>query len=129
MSEVNVFEQASKIGLRYATNRGTLSTDDLWNLKLPALDVIAMSYKKEIDDASDSESFITKKPTVSKVTVLALEICKRIIEVKIEEKDVAEKTVANKQMKDRITQIIAEKQNGALQEKSLEELQEMANKL
>ena len=125
MSDVNIFEQASKQGMRFFTEMGTLMVDDLWNYNLQNLDKLAISYQKEISDSGDSESFITKKSTVDKRTVLGLEICKRIIEVRVADLEKVEKSIAKKQRNARIMEIMADKQDGALQEKSLEELQEM----
>ena len=43
-----MFKQASKIKLRFATSKGYLSVEDLWDLSLPTLDKLAVSYDEEL---------------------------------------------------------------------------------
>ena len=43
-----MFEKASRIKLRYSTNRGVLSVEDLWDLSLEQLDPIAINLSKRL---------------------------------------------------------------------------------
>lgn len=43
-----MFKQASKMKLRFATSKGNLSVEDLWDLSLPVLDKLAVSYDEEL---------------------------------------------------------------------------------
>lgn len=43
-----MFEKASRIKLRYSTNRGVLSVEDLWDLSLEQLDPIAINLNKSL---------------------------------------------------------------------------------
>ena len=51
------FEKASKLKLRFSTNRGELSIEDLWDLSLESLDQIAVAIDKALETAG-KKSFI-----------------------------------------------------------------------
>ena len=88
----NIFEQASRLGLRFNSGKGLLSSEHLWQLPLTSstgktnLDDIARSISAEIK-SSVQESFVTDSTKASQLEVLRLDIVKRIIEVKIAERD------------------------------------------
>lgn len=124
----NIFEKASKQKLRFATTKGMLSTEELWDLSLESLDNIAKSVNKSIK-AEEEESFIGKRTTANTEATLKLEVLKRIIEVKLEEKDKraarAERNAKLSQLKD----LAATKANEKLADTSLDEIQKMIAEL
>lgn len=81
-----MFEKASKLKLRFATNKGFVTTEDLWDLKLEDLDRMAIAYSKEVKE-TQQESFIKIKTKSDERLVLTLDILKHIIEVKLQEKE------------------------------------------
>lgn len=120
---MNIFEKANKIGLRFNTDVGMLSVEDLWHLPLEALDALAVGLKMELNK-QDTESFIkaTRKPNHLQ---LRFDIAKSVIDSRLEDMENAKKTMERKKTKEKIMEIIAAKQDSALQEKSLEELEAM----
>jgi len=113
MTEKNtLFEQASRLKLRFGSPQGPLTVDDLWDLPLTSrtnranLDDIARFYSRELKE-QETESFVTKPPPKNKILVLGFEIVKRVIEVRLEEnkatKDKADKAAKKAKLLDLLT--------------------------
>ena len=117
-----MFELASRLKLSFKVANGTIKTEDLWDLKLEALDVLAKSLSKEVKDASE-ESFIKTKTKAGKELELKFEIVKHIITVKLAEKEAKALAIEKAQKKEQIRELIAKKELSSLESKSLEELQ------
>lgn len=81
MSNINLFELAARKKLRFESSRGLLSTEQLFDLSLQALDQIAIALDKKIRDTAP-KSFISDKPAVDSDAQNSLEIVKHIIEYK-----------------------------------------------
>lgn len=117
----DIFIKASKQKLRFKAGNGSLSTEDLWDIPLEALDKLTIGYSKELDD-SNTTSFIKPK-RANTVLSLRFEIAKYIIETRVAEEEAnklkAEKAVKRSQIKD----LMAKKQLDAMESKSLEDLQ------
>lgn len=123
----NIFEQASRKKLRFATNRGAISTEDLWDLSLEELDSIAKTLDKTVNDAG--KSFIKKKDTVNRTASLQLEVVVSVINTKMEEADRRAAAAERKIKRDKIINLIADKEAAKLQNKSLPALQAELSKL
>lgn len=117
------FEKAVRLKLRFETNRGQLSVEELWDLNLTSLDSIAKSVNKQIQTEVE-ESFIPNKITSSKTTYnnLRLEILKYVILTRHNEKEAAklrtEKIAKLQQLKD----LAAAKANEQFAAQSLEDI-------
>lgn len=124
---MNNFKEASKIQLRFETSQGLLSAEQLWALKLPALATIVRNLKKQMVKDNDNDlSFLDEKPTaVDKTIELRFNIVKEVYQDKKNELESARDESAKKERNQKILGLIAEKQEGALKEKSLEELTAM----
>lgn len=90
---LELFERASKKKLRFETDLGTLSVEDLWDLPLQAtrgvnLDDLAKSFSKALKE-EEEESFVEKPKPNKKLADLRLRfaIVKRIIEVQLEARE------------------------------------------
>jgi hypothetical protein len=119
-----MFEKALKQKLRFDTSKGSISTEDLWDLSLASLNEIAKEVNKKIK-ASEEESFIDTKTTTSTKDQLKLEIIKFVIADKIATRD-AYKARAEKQAQvAKIKSLIANKADEQLANASLEELSAM----
>lgn len=123
-----MFEKASKLKIRFSSDRGLISVEDLWDLSLTELDKIAIALNNELK-AAETESFIKKVATQSPVTQLMFDIVKRVIEVRLADLDKAEKAEVTRLKKQQIMSIIADKESDELKGTSLEDLQAMLNDL
>lgn len=121
---MDIFEKATKAKIRFNLTKGVLTTEDLWSLKLEDLDIIAKGLNKELK-ASEEESFIAKKTTACATTELKFEVVKRIITVKLEEKEAKAKAAERLAKRQQLITIISEKEDSALKDKSIEELKAM----
>lgn len=127
--EKNLFEAASKMKLRFSSNKGMITSEDLWDLSLADLDEMARETYKRVRDDMDHVSFVRPVSKVDSTDLLRLDILKRVIEVKMEERDAAEKAVLQNAKKQRILNIMAEKEDENLKGASLEDLRQMLAEL
>lgn len=129
-----MFEEASKLKLRFNTSKGTVTVEDLWDMPLTSrkagvsLDDLAKAYNKAVKDSGE-ESFVVKKSSTNTVLNLQFDIIKHVIAVKLNEAETKSKAAEKKAQKDKILQIIADKQDESLKGKTLEELESMATAL
>lgn len=114
-----MFEKASRVKLRYSTNRGVLSVEDLWDLSLEQLDSIAINLNKRLKE-SQTESFI--KIRTKDTTELKFNIVKHIIDVKLQEQEERIVAAEKKAKRQKILDLMAKKQDAELESKSYEEL-------
>lgn len=124
----NIFEQAARTKLRFDTERGQLSAENLWDLPLTSehklsLDKLAVELNREIK-ATAEESFVknAKKDTVLQ---LRFDIVKHIIDTKVAENEAKTKEKVRETQLSKIDEVIAKKQDAALENLSLEELEKM----
>lgn len=127
-----MFEEASKLKLRFQTSVGVLSVEDLWDLPLVSqgisLDNLAKLLNKAVKE-SEEKSFVVKKSTMNITLGLKFDIVKHIIKVKLEEAEASEKKEINKAKKEKILELLAKKKDDALEEKSEDELKELLEEL
>jgi hypothetical protein len=81
----DLFEKSSRGKLRFDTEKGKISDEELWDLALDSLDTLAKSVNKELKESTE-ESFIAKKSTTNTTLELKLEIIKYVISVRLAEK-------------------------------------------
>lgn len=117
-----MFEKASRLKLRFDSKKGSITTEDLWDLNLTSLDVIAKSLNAKMK-LSEEESFIAVKTVANKKLELAFEVIKHVIKIKLEEKDKSKKAVEIAARKEQILAIISSKKTEELASKSVAELQ------
>ena len=127
-----MFEKATRMKLRFQSNKGLLSVEDLWDLPLTStkgdsLDTLAIKYNKEIKETEEL-SFVEEVRKDSPARLM-LDILKHIIGVKLNEKKQREKDAENKKERERLLGIVERKQHQADEELSIAELLEKANKL
>lgn len=125
---MSIFEKASKSKLRFATGRGQLATEDLWDLSLESLDTIAKAVNKQLK-AETEESFIGKKSKSNETLELQLEILKHIIAVKLQEKEVKAQRAERNAKLAQLRELAASKANEALAGSSLEDINRMIAEL
>lgn len=124
----NIFEYATRNKLRFTSIKGELSVEQLWDVPLRSrddfnLNAVAKAANKAFKEISE-ESFVETAKTVEHTRrEAALEVVKYVIDVKLAEEESAKKRAANKQEKEKLLGILAEKQAGKLSELSEKELQ------
>lgn len=80
---MGIFEKASRLKLRFETNRGVLSAEDLWDLGKSDMNDLYKSVNKRIKDTQE-ENLFAEKTESSKTDELRLEIIKRVAEIQTE---------------------------------------------
>lgn len=131
---MDIFEQASKLKLRFNSSKGQITAEDLWDLPLksvsnrPNLNDVAKSISKELK-RDEEESFVDDVTEHDKISVLMLEIVKHIISVK---KDEYSRKLKLKEIDDesyRISQLIIKRKEEKLNSKTEEDLVKMQAEL
>ena len=123
----SMFEFATRKKLRFQSKKGQLTLEELWDVPLRSNDTFNLNeiarginsiYKQE-----NEENFVdgTKSPGQHRLQV-ALEVVKHVISVKLAEKAADRRRIENKQEKEKLMKILAEKQDGRLSELSEAEL-------
>ena len=114
MSDINIFEAATRGRLRFGSNKGMLTVEDLWDLPLnsknnASLDGIARAYNRELK-SQEEESFVTKPARKDSVLELGFEVVKHIIEVRLAENEAAKKKIDRDKEKKLLMELIAKKE-------------------
>lgn len=128
---MEIFKKASKKKLRFNTNRGVLSVEQLWDLskeEIRHLVIVARNIaKKSSGEVNDSELSFLDAPTKTKATddELRFEILKDIYLTKKSAEEKAQKKAEVKASNKKLLELIARKQDEALEKKSIKELEKM----
>ena len=117
----DIYKQASMLALRINTEKGSLSVEQLWTLKLSELDQLAVSLE-EVLEKSAGKSFLKPKSQANQIAKLKFEIVLDILNTKKEAQETAAKSAEVKAHNEKILSLIAQKEEGKLQEMSVEEL-------
>ena len=121
MSEINLFEEASRCKLRFQSKAGFITTEDLWDLSLKSLDEIAVGVNEKIAKTEKS-SFLTPKSTPSKELTLSLNILIHIITVKQAEAKATKEAAEKRAKKAKLVELLERKKDMALEGMSEEDL-------
>lgn len=103
---------------------GPLTIEQLFQLTLPQLDTLAVKLEEAYNN-SKGKSFLVKKTTKDKTIKLQFDIALDVLQTKAEEAEEARTKQENKEHNAKIIELIKKKQDGALEEKSIAELEEM----
>lgn len=126
---MNIFEKATRLGLRFESKRGLISVEDLWKLPLTSrnddsLDNIGISIIKKLKEQS-TESLVSISSPTNTVDELRLEIIKHIISIKQTEITEKERKEATRTEVNKIDAIIEAKKQKVLEDTSIEDLEKM----
>ncbi len=116
-----MFEKASRLKLRFDTERGIVSCEDLWDLSLQELNRIAKALNKDIKSLEE-EDFLEDVNAEDAIVKLKFKLVIYILDTKKEERRKLKEAVEIKAKKEKILCLIAKKQDGVMEEKSVEEL-------
>lgn len=135
MTEViaNIFEQASRRKLRFTTDIGSLSVEQLWDLPLESkagklsLDMLAIDLHEQLEKVK-TKSFVSgskKDP----VTQLRFDIVKQIIDTRVAENKAKTEQKQRDTQIEKLSETLAKKKDAALDDMSVEELEAQLLKL
>lgn len=123
MNLYRMFEYAARNKLRFPY-KGAISTEDLWDLPVEALDSIYKTLNAKAKQMSE-ESLLSKPTAKDEELEIQLDIVRHIVQTKQDEsmERVAERERAEK--KQRLLEILANKEDADLQNKTPEEIRAM----
>ena len=123
--EMNMFELAAREKFRFPY-KGSIATEDLFDLSLTALDAIFKELNAKKKQANE-ESLLETKSREDQILDVKIDIIKYVVAVKKQEN--ADRLAARekRERNQRIMEIIAEKEDAALQNLSIDELKSMLN--
>ena len=116
-----MFKEASKLKLRFATTKGSLSVEQLWDLSITDLDTLAVSLE-EAHKNSKGKSFLEKRTTKDKGLKLQFDIVLDILQTKVDDSEALREKAEDKEHNKKILELIAKKKDGELEGKSIKEL-------
>lgn len=123
----NIFEMATRNKYRFPY-KGMISVEDLWDLNQAQLDSIYKALNKEVK-ANQEDSLMFYQTQTDLDLQAKIEIVRHIYTTK--EQDAARRTAAaeNAEKKRRILEILEQKQEDSLKNKSEDELLKMLNEI
>lgn len=127
MNEKNLFELATKNNYQFPF-RGMINVIDLWTLSITNLDSVFKILNAEVKK-SEEESLLSVKTKEDEELSNKIEIVKHIVTVKLAEKEARENAKKNKEMRQRLLEIKAKRQDAALEDMSDEDLDKMLAEL
>lgn len=124
---MNIFEEATRLKLRFPSTKGALSLEDLWDLPLtskngPSLDNVARAVNSQLKESAE-ESFVTERSSANTELQLKMDVALHVIGVRKAENQAKIDAKAREQKKAQLEDLINRKKNEALEGKSLEDLQ------
>lgn len=120
MTTENLFESATRSKMRFPF-KGMISVEDLWDLSLTNLDSVFKTLNTEAKK-SEEESLLNTKSKEDEEVSNKIEIVKYIVSVKLDEKKKREDAKKNAEMRQRLLEIKAKRQDAALENMSDEDL-------
>lgn len=127
MTVEKLFEVATRSKMRFPF-KGQISVEDLWDLRVEDLDSVFKTLNSKVKQAKE-DSLLDTKTKADEILDIQIEIVKYIFTTKSDEAAARAKAKERKEQKQKIMSIMASKQEEALQNKSIEELEKMLNEL
>jgi DNA gyrase/topoisomerase IV subunit A len=126
---MNLFEYATRSALRFTSSKGALTTEQLWDLPLQSktgfdLDNVAKSANAELKALTDDSFVATVEAPGKLMATSKLEIVKHIISVRLAENEAARSAAARKAEREKLLEILGDKQDEALKSLSADEIKQ-----
>lgn len=122
-----MFETAIRNKFRFAY-KGNITVEDLWDLNINQLDLIYKDLMSESKKANE-ESLLATKSKNQEVIEIKIEIIKYIVNSKMQQLNEIKQEKERKEQKQKIMEILNDKKDESLKNKSVEELQAMLKDL
>ena len=116
-----MYKKALRMKLRFATTKGKLTTEDLFDLSLTDLNNIAIALDKKLSE-TPRRSFISDITPDTEEDELRFNIVKDVINTKLVERNNAQNAKAKAAEKAQLLEILHRKENQALENLSVDEL-------
>jgi CHASE3 domain sensor protein len=122
-----MFELAPRKKFRFATSKGLVTVEDLWDLPLTSgtgkanLDDIAKDLNKQLR-SSDNVSFVNPSASADPDLQARFDIVKHIIDVKMAENKTVQEAAKKAEEKRKLLEILAKKQDQSLENMTEEEI-------
>lgn len=120
MTNNELFINATRLNYQFPF-RGMINVIDLWDLSLTNLDSVFKTLNAEVKK-SEEESLLNTKSKEDEEISNKIEIVKYIVGVKLNEKKKREDAKKNAEMRQRLLEIKAKRQDAALENMSDEDL-------
>lgn len=118
-----MYKKASRINLKVTTPKGVLSVDQLWQLSLTDIAISIRNIKKVLKkDDDDDLSFLDSNKSVDSKLQLSFDILKDIYVTKKAEQEAEVTKRENDVKRQKLIDLIAEKQDSELKNKPIAEL-------
>lgn len=128
MSEKNLFEIATRRKYLFTTRRGQASVQDLWDLSVEDLDTVWGALQRDLR-ASAEESLIQQPTKETEETTNKRDLVAYIVRTKQAESAARVAQKERRQKAARVRELLLQKQEQALAEKSAEELEKLLSEL
>jgi hypothetical protein len=122
-----MFEKAVRLKLRF-THKGLCTVEDLWDIPLESLDRIFKELNTKLKTQKE-ESLLATRSKEEEILDLKISIVKHIVEVRLSEQKARKDLAAKLSKKQNLLGIIAEKQDNALRDMSVDDLTKLVDEL
>ena len=124
---MNIFEQASRAKTRFASVKGRISVEDLWDLPLTSksgfdLDSVAKAVNAELKTAAEESFVATTNNPVKAALELQMEVVKHVIAVRLRENEEGRNREARLEERRRLLQVLETKQDDKMRSMTDEEI-------
>jgi hypothetical protein len=133
MIALDLFAKAARLKLRFESGCGLLCVEDLWDLPLTdrysrgtrgmSLDELARNLYHALQ--ATEVSFVDEPAQANTLAQLRFDVVKSVIDVKKEERQLARDEADKAARKAKLLEVLAKKQDAALEGHSMEELEQM----
>jgi len=122
----DIYKKASRGKIRFQTNKGSLATEQLWDLTVIELDAVVVALEKDFKKSGE-KTFIpnASETPKDKVAKLRFEVALDVLQTKVKDQERASKANETRMHNQRIDELIAQKKEGAMAELSVEELEKL----
>lgn len=122
---MNIYQEASKRGLRFNTEKGVLSVEQLWSLSFATLGRIIKAVKEALKKSGgdDDLAFLNEDNKQDTTELLRFEILKDVYLTKQKENEELRNAASVKEYNQKILSLIQEKKEDKLKGLSVEELE------
>lgn len=119
-----MYKKASRLKLKFQSEKGQLTVEQLWSLTEAELDAIAVALDAQVE-AGGKKSFLSKRSAEDTITKLKFDIVIDVLNTKVEEAAAALSAKEIKEFNNEIDQLILEKEKEARKGLSVEELKQL----